>query len=49
MRARHQQSTLKRLSLDILSERKWVLIATVLTCVQVGLTVYLPEIGRAHV
>ena len=48
MRARHQQSTLKRLSLDILSERKWVLIATVLTCVQVGLTVYLPVlIGQA--
>lgn len=48
MRARHQQSTLKRLSLDILSERKWVLIATILTCVQVGLTVYLPVlIGNA--
>ncbi len=48
MKPRNRKHTSKRLAMDLLSQKYLVLLATIGTIVQVGLTVYLPIlIGRA--
>lgn len=48
MKAKNQSNTSKRLALDLLSQKRLVILATIGTIIQVALTVYLPIlIGNA--